>query len=229
MTLKPVKDLLTNSFPKHFFGNLSFSQDGEDMVLKSFFRGRQNYKGFYVDVGAHHPARFSNTYHFYLNGWRGINIDPTPNSMKSFNARRKRDINLEIAISNKTDPLTFHIFNEPAINGFNKEISEQRNGKSYFKLLSTKEIIPLSLRDVLDQYLPQNQTIDFLTIDVEGEDYNVLLSNDWNKYKPEFVLIEALVDNSSNTDDIYYYLHEQGYVEAARTVRTLIFKLKGTC
>ncbi len=71
----------------------SYSQEGEDMILARLFENQQN--GFYIDVGAHHPQRFSNTYFFYKKGWRGINVDAMLGSMKLFNKIRSRDINIE--------------------------------------------------------------------------------------------------------------------------------------
>ena len=74
-----LKKTILKYFPIDRYLSLkSYSQEGEDMVLRSFFEGQKNYKGFFVDVGAHHPYRFSNTLHFYKKGWRGINIDPQP-------------------------------------------------------------------------------------------------------------------------------------------------------
>src|SRR5689334_5444047 len=82
--------------PRYF--RHSFAQEGEDLVRASFFEGRRN--GFFVDVGAHHPKRFSNTYHFYLfRERRGINIDATPGSMTAFRRARPEDINIEAAVS----------------------------------------------------------------------------------------------------------------------------------
>ena len=75
----------------------SYSQEGEDIILARIFGKQQN--GFYVDVGAHHPYRFSNTYFFYKRGWKGINIDAMPGSMKIFNKYRPRDKNIEAGIS----------------------------------------------------------------------------------------------------------------------------------
>jgi len=68
----------------------SYSQEGEDMILRRLFE--KQLTGFYVDVGAHHPKRFSNTYFFYKQGWHGINIDAMPGSMKLFEKIRPRDI-----------------------------------------------------------------------------------------------------------------------------------------
>src|SRR4030042_4646353 len=70
------------------FKKSHYSQDGEDIVLASFYEEKPGYKGFYVDVGALNPLRFSNTQYFYEKGWRGINIDATPGSMKEFNEIR---------------------------------------------------------------------------------------------------------------------------------------------
>src|SRR5262249_32770188 len=79
------------------FATKSYSQEGEDMILNRIFGEKKS--GFYVDVGAYHPKRFSNTYFFYKKGWRGINIDAMPGSMKPFNAKRNRDINVETPVS----------------------------------------------------------------------------------------------------------------------------------
>lgn len=78
------------------FHHKSYSQEGEDMILSRIFGDKKN--GFYVDVGAHHPFRFSNTYLFYKRGWLGINIDAMPGSMRLFDRFRKNDINIESAI-----------------------------------------------------------------------------------------------------------------------------------
>ena len=102
----------------------SYSQEGEDMILRRLFEKQQT--GFYVDVGAHHPKRFSNTYFFYKKGWKGINIDAMPDSMKPFNKIRPRDINIEKPVSDKKQVLTYYAFNEPALNGFSKELSDER-------------------------------------------------------------------------------------------------------
>lgn len=81
------------------FFEKSYSQEGEDLILKRFFSNKE--KGFYIDIGAHHPKRFSNTYLFYSKGWNGINIDAMPGSMRLFNQIRKRDLNLEVPIAKK--------------------------------------------------------------------------------------------------------------------------------
>ncbi len=87
--LRPIRQALTRILcPRPPFSDYSFSQEGEDMLLRSIFVDKST--GFYVDVGAYHPQRFSNTNHFYLAGWRGINIDAMPGSMEPFHQFRPR-------------------------------------------------------------------------------------------------------------------------------------------
>ena len=204
----------------------SYSQEGEDMILRRLFEKQKT--GFYVDVGAHHPKRFSNTYFFYKLGWSGINVDAMPGSMTAFNRIRPRDINIEKPVSNKKQLLTYYAFNEPALNGFSKELSEERDGKGSYFVKFTKDIETSTLEEILDNNLPKDQSIDFLSIDVEGLDFNVLKSTNLEKYHPKVILVEIL--NSSLADiqvsKIYKFLTDAGYEFYAKAVNTVIFKHK---
>jgi len=210
---------------KYAFHKISFSQDGEDLVLAELFNNKS--EGFYVDVGAHHPQRFSNTYYFYLQGWKGINIDAMPDSMKIFNTLRPKDINLEIPISDKSEVLTYYEFDEPAYNSFSLDIVQRRKDNN-IKIVAEKQLKTSKLAEILDKHLPTGESIDFLSVDVEGLDYQVLNSNNWEKYKPKVILVEDLeLKSLINIDDskIYHLLNDQGYTLTAKTLRTLIFVL----
>lgn len=89
--------------------NRSWSQESKDLILQRIFENKPN--GFYIDLGAHHPRRFSNTYLFYSQGWRGVNIDAMPGSMIEFNKERSGDLNLEVGIELKESFLGYHVFN----------------------------------------------------------------------------------------------------------------------
>jgi len=208
------------------YSTQSFSQEGEDLLLKRIFENKLE-KGYYVDVGAHHPKRFSNTFLFYKNGWTGINIDAMPGSMKLFNIVRPRDINIEIPISERKEILIYYAFNESALNTFNRELGEYRIFEKQNSLLFKKEIETETLEKILDQFLPINQKIDFLTIDVEGLDLAVLKSNNWLKYKPEVILVEAYESKLSGVlnSDIYLFLGKLGYDIVAKTPNTVFYKL----
>lgn len=200
----------------------SYSQEGEDMILRRLFENKPS--GFYVDVGAHHPKRFSNTYLFYKRGWHGINIDAMPQSMKIFRKVRPRDINIECAISDKVESLTYYEFNEPALNGFSKELSEQRDGLKDYYIVNQYEITTKTLNTILvENYAPKD--FDFLTIDVEGLDFKVLKSLDFTIFKPKIVMIEVLENSFSELEDheITIYLKKFGYKIFAKSVNTVFF------
>lgn len=206
--------------------NLSFAQEGEDLVLNRIFEKQK--EGFYIDVGAHHPQRFSNTYFFYLKGWRGINIDAMPGSMKLFEEIRPKDMNIEAAISNVSEALTYYMFNDPALNGFSKPISTDRDTIRGYKIVDRKTIKTQKLSDLLEAHLPEDQTIDFLSIDVEGLDYQVLLSNDWLRYKPTVLLVEELATSLGalpGQSKTFQFLQEQGYELLAKTCNTSFYRL----
>ncbi len=240
--MKKIKEVVKKFIPKKYrksvikWGNLifdgyatkSYSQKGEDMILRGMFGEMDRTIGFYVDVGAYHPMRFSNTYYFYKRGWRGINIDTMPGSMKLFKKIRTRDINLETAISDKKQILTYYLFSEPALNTFSKELAVQRGEKEGCKIIDEIKIETSTLVGILDIYLPKDTEIDFLSVDVEGLDLQVLKSNDWDKYSPSYILAECLVDSFSLEqvidNELTQYLRSKGYELFAKTLNTLFFK-----
>lgn len=208
--------------------NFSSSQEGEDLVLNSFFENKQNYKGFYVDIGALHPERFSNTNLFYNKGWHGINIDATPHSMDLFNKKRKRDINIECGISDSEGEMIYYSFEEPALNSFNVDLSEKRI-KDGCKLKEKVMVKIKTINNILKDNIKNNNYIDFISIDIEGLELKVLSSFDFKNFSPQFFLIEDLdfcnLDISEyGKSPLYVLLKKHDYIPVAKTQRTVIFK-----
>ena len=209
--------------PNIAFANIYFSQTGEDIILKEIFYNKKI--GFYVDIGAHHPKRFSNTYLLYKKGWSGINIDADKRSIDLFNEERTRDKNIHCAISNKEQKLNFYTFLDGAINTLDKKEanswSKARNEKPKVKKLKTKR-----LETILDQNLPKDTPIDFFSIDIEGYDLEALKSNNWKKYSPNYILIEMFGSpfKSKKNKQKNAFLEKQGYELIAKTTITSVYK-----
>lgn len=206
------------------FAIKSYAQEGEDIVLKRIFSGQST--GFYVDVGAHHPMRFSNTYSFYKLGWSGINIEPNPNSFNLFTKYRSRDINLNYGIAKNKGNLEYYMFDESALNTFDADVLNNRKTNTYYKHTKTIHIDVMPLADMLKQHIPNDIKVDFLSIDVEGLDLEVLISNDWQKYRPNWVLVEQLnLKDIEHLDfETHHYMKSVGYVLFAKTFNTLFYK-----
>ena len=99
-------------------------------------------------------------------------------------------MNIEAASVVFAQELTYYRFNEPALNTFSKSLAKERTSDTD----SIIEEIPIwtaPLWQLLDQYVPAGTHIDLLTIDVEGFDYDVLRSNDWGRYSPDYILVEC--------------------------------------
>jgi FkbM family methyltransferase len=201
----------------------SYAQEGEDLILARLFEGVT--QGFYIDIGAHHPFRFSNTYFFYKKGWIGINVDAMPNSMAIFNRKRPKDINIEAAVSDTPNTLTYYAFEEPALNTIDEE-GYKLHASNGSKLAFKKEIYTQRLDEILTKHLPQNQAISFMSVDVEGHDLQVLQSNDWNRFRPKIVLAEILLKHMDEVmnDNVHHYLIQQGYTLVAKSVNTCFYK-----
>ena len=225
---KEIKNLFKIILPilgVDIYSKKTWSQEGEDQVLDRIFSGKR--LGFYIDVGAHHPTRFSNTFMFYRKGWHGINIDAMPGSMRNFKKNRSRDLNLEIGVGIEEALLNYYVFNEPALNSFSEKISRERhNAETEYKILKVIPVNVLPLSIILDKNIPRGQEIDFITVDVEGLDYDVLRSNDWVKYRPRIVLVEVLGSDMNEIQDsqIGRLMKEVGYVIHAKTMNTVFFK-----
>jgi FkbM family methyltransferase len=203
--------------------NFCYGQDGEDLILNRLLEGQPH--GFYIDIGAHHPVRFSNTYLFYKRGWHGINIDAMPGSMRKFERVRPRDINIECGVAATSGKLMYYRFNEPALNTFDS-IEAQRKNQSPYQLLNTIEVSVERLDALLDRYLPVGQQIDFLSVDVEGRDEEVLRSNNWSQYRPRFILAETLRTGMLNLAacPVVQFLGSVGYTPIGKAYNTSFFE-----
>lgn len=204
--------------------HLAYAQDGEDMILRRLFEGQVS--GFYVDVGAHHPFRFSNTCYFHRLGWKGINIDPNPDAIAAFERVRPSDINICVGVADMTGELNYHIFNEPALNTFDPVLAAERALLPDYRLIEKRGVPVRRLDDLLVEHLPSGQQIDFLSIDVEGMDLAVLRSGDWKRFRPRVLLVEArkhavaaLAD-----DPIHAFVDAMDYRLVGKTVNTLIYE-----
>ncbi len=146
--------------------------------------------------------------------------------MRLFNRWRPRDINLEVGVAQVSGSLDYYVFNEPALSGFSADLSNERNHAS--SPYTIKEIIKVEvfpLKELLEKHL-SDRKIDFLSVDVEGLDLDVLKSNDWSKFRPMFVLVEVLKRSLDEleSDPITQFMKGCGYVFYAKQVNTVFFK-----
>ena len=212
-----------------YFGVRSYSQLGEDLLVKAFLgdKWRWDYSGFYVDIGAHHPKYLSNTKKFYDVGWRGINVDASSDAIAKFNKQRKRDININVGIGQEKGELEYYRLSESPMNTFSKTFADKMINENGVKLLGVEKVPVMPLSELLDCYLPKGQHIDFMNIDCEGLDVEILKSNNWKVYQPEIILIE--VHSDGKTWNIPHsptatFLRSVGYEHVGQSTITSLFQ-----
>ena len=172
--------------PKIFFPKKTYSMLGEDIFINNFFKNKKN--GTYLDVGAYHPLEGNNTYLLYKEkNWQGVNIDVNPLSIKLFQRSRKRDLNINSAISSKKGITTVYFRKKiNMLNTLSKKIAkiQFKNG------FQNKKIKSNTLNNILSKSEYSNKKIDFFNLDVEGHELQVLKSMDLKKYKPTLICVE---------------------------------------
>ena len=170
---------------------ISYSQNFEDVLLRRVYPHKSD--GFYIDVGANHPLHDSVTHYFYRLGWHGINVEPIPDVCELLCEERARDINLNIGLSNTNGSATFYeSLSHPALSTF-----DSTNAKHHIEQgedFRERTVSLTTLARVCEDHAVGE--IDFLSIDVEGLERQVLEGADFERWRPRLILIESTHPNS---------------------------------
>jgi len=208
---------------KAFLNRKNYSQYGEDIFISEFFE--TNTKGFYVDIGSFHPLMYNNTALLYKKGWTGINIDLNQTTVDLFNIVRPKDQNICAAISTEEKKVNlFFEHNFSPLNTINNEFFSALNmPESKQKKFETKLINTTSFESAIKP-LVKIPRVNFLNIDVEGSDFDVMQSFNVKKYLPELICIELYPDEKwkKNNQQITEYLSSNNY-SLIKTEKTSAF------
>ncbi|RZJ83274.1 MAG: FkbM family methyltransferase [Chryseobacterium sp.] len=215
------KSLISNQWLKK-----SYSQSGEDLIVKFIFDTLGITHPSYLDIGAHHPYYLSNTALFYELGCTGINVEPDPNLFKAFLDHRKEDKNINIGISSEKGSAEFYIISVPTLNTFSKHDAENYKNEGNYSISEVITIPTNSITNIIEEYnlgeFPQ-----FLNVDAEGIDEIIIKSIDFSKSYPIVICIETLTFSSTGNgiknDSVEKYLSQNGYMVYADTNINTIF------
>ena len=196
---------------KAYKKRVSYSQDQEDFFINDYFKNINS--GSYLDIGCYHPIKYNNTALLYNKGWHGINIDMNQTSIDLFNIIRSKDKNICAAISNTNKEATQfidHLYSP--VNTLNRNFSRSISKRLQIKSFSERKIFTNTFDEILKIHKIQIKEIDFINIDVEGHDYEVLQGIDLLKIKPKMICIE--IDNHQkniNDKKIENHLEDHHY------------------
>ncbi|MBA1337505.1 MAG: Methyltransferase FkbM domain-containing protein [Pelagibacterales bacterium] len=181
-----------------------YSQNGEDLFLIEYFKDVS--KGHYIDIGAFHPFRSSNTYKLYKKGWSGINIDLSKKTIDLFELARPKDINLNLAVSDKKKKITIYQ---------NKDMSKWNtiNAKwasMYLKNPILREVDSDTLNNILENYNFKSNNFHLINIDAEGSELSILKNIDFDKYKFKLILTGGQYTEDEQ-DEVVTLLNSKNY------------------
>jgi FkbM family methyltransferase len=195
----------------------SYAQQGEDLVVGDILHMLGVERPSYVDIGAHHPSINSNTYLFYKTGSRGLLVEPNPQYAALLRERRPGDAVLEagIGVGSAAEADYYVIAGDGQLNTFSKEQADalvKLHGSKV--LLQTLRRRLVNVNDALAEHFAAGSHLgspDFVSIDVEGLDLDILKTLDFRRFRPKVFCVEtSLLDGELNRA-IVSLMSEQGY------------------
>lgn len=203
----------------------SYAQCGEDLILRYVFDVLKVHKPTYLDIGAHHPTFLSNTYLFYLGGSTGVSIEPDPVLWARINRKRRRDHNLNVGVAATKGEMTLYVFSSRTMNTFsaNEARLYQEQGAV---LLQTRLVPVITVSEAINQFFPEAAP-DFVSVDVEGMDLEILRAFDFDKTRPIAFCVETITyskgGGGAKIAEIDDLMHTHGYFRYADTYINSIY------
>jgi FkbM family methyltransferase len=187
----------------------SYAQNYEDVMLRRAFLDAA--EGFYVDVGANDPERDSATRYFYESGWRGINIEPTAQYLKLLEAARPEDVNLGVACGARNGVGTLHVIPDTGLSTTVPEYADDAKAAGHV-INEVVEVRIVRLDSIIQQHA-RGRDVDFLKINVQGSEFEVLRGINLKRYRPKVIIVEQTKGpeyNSYLLDSGYFYVWYDG-------------------
>lgn len=213
-TLFRVFKYLFYSIVKLLMGRSSkmiYSHTGEDQIIESLLKISIRNSGYYVDVGCNHPIFISNTFSFYRKGWRGICIDANKSLVNKYSYLRPRDKAVHALVSDQDKQLEFLQYTNDVLSSVDPSLEKEylNIGQNVEKRVKTET---QTLTSILDEYSAPKE-FDFLSVDAEEHDFQVLNSLDFDKYNPKLIVVEMddFDFTSPNSHPIYRLLVTNKY------------------
>jgi FkbM family methyltransferase len=210
------------------WARFSYSQQGEDLIVESICRVLKIDNPVYLDIGAADPIVENNTYHFYQKGSHGVLIEPNPVFGRKLEAARPRDIVLNVGVGfnelRESDYFMVSGRDGSYLNTFSKEEAEIIVSKSHGQRTIEKVVkMPLvNINAIIDNHFPKAP--DFVSIDTEGLDLDILKSLDFARHRPGVFCVETLMIGTMQIKtEILELMKAKGYAVRGSTFVNTIF------
>jgi FkbM family methyltransferase len=211
-----LKGLMRRKAGLHY--RRSYSQCGEDVIARTVFDILGIAHPVYLDIGAHHPSFLNNTYLFYREGSRGISVEPDPELHAKFLGTRARDLNLNVGVGPAPGQLDLYVMSSRTLNTLSESEARKYESQGY-AILGKRSVPVVTINQLLDEHL--RRAPDFLSVDVEGLDFEILSTLDYQRYRPVLICVETIVfttaGEAARRTEIDDLLSGLGYMRFADT------------
>jgi FkbM family methyltransferase len=187
---------------------LSYAQNLEDYHLSLAFAGQAS--GTYIDVGAGHPIADNVSFWFYERGWQGVVVEPQPELAALYQRLRPRDLAVRGLVGRHCGEIDFHMVER--LHGLSTTVQDvAQKAKAFGVGYQTVRMPVTTLAGLCESH--NRHSIDFLKIDVEGAEGDVLFGGDWKRFRPKVIVAEAVTPMVSvpSWQDWEPFLMAQGY------------------
>jgi FkbM family methyltransferase len=203
---KILNRLLERTHAKKFYGQLA-----EDIIILNILSWLKIEKPYYLDIGASHPIKINNTYILYENNFSGILVDANPKLIELSQKVRPRDKSINVGIGKNEGVLDFYIMENETLSTFDKQIANNYN----IPIKNIISVIVISINKLLEEYC--NKTPNFINIDIEGLQLEIIESFDFSRFRPEVFCIETQDEEHKKIKEIFDIMHSNNYITIADT------------
>lgn len=204
---------------------VSYAQCGEDLIIDYAARTLELRSIRYLDIGAHHPTYLSNTYHFYRQGWRGVCVEPDLTLLPPFRKIRPHDQLLNFGIGVEEGPREFFIMTTPTLNTFSRQEAERYASYGSQRIERVETVHIRSVASILAEHFEEAPQL--VSLDVEGLDFEILRSFDFERIRPPVFCVETLTYTEDGSErkltEIIDFMRSQDYFDYADTYVNTIF------
>lgn len=212
--------VLARPHPDQHFGCVTYAQHGEDILFLNIFKLLGVEKGTYLDIGAHHPEIISNTKLLYERGWRGVNVDANLNVMADFERERPEDLNVNVAVSTSEGTADLYLY-APRSGRNTISPAEVERMRDWAAPRDRQRVQTTTINKLIDTCFATKKFPHLLSVDIEGLDYDVLSTADFERYgAPMVICVETRFMDTPRMERLLYF---RGFSLYVRLGENLIF------
>ena len=203
----------------------SYSQCAEDIIAGRVLGRLRISPVRYLDIGANHPVKLNNTFKLYQQGGSGVLVEPNPVLCEQLRRERPRDTVLQAGVALESGSAPFYVMSNPYLSTFDKTVAERTQAEGHVSIERVEDVPVTTLQRIIADHFPDGPH--FVSLDIEGLDFELLQDFDFGQCMPEVFCVETLEFIRGQVEvkrgDIIEFMQSKGYMVYGDTYINTIF------